>query len=267
MMSSCSEDSPLDYVVKVDDKYLTRDQLKNVIPLSASPEDSVKLANIFIDNWIRKQVVLQQADINLSDIDKDVEEELDSYESDLVIYRFERELIRQKLDTSISNLELEEYYMENIDMFKLKDLALRVSYVRKDKDKEEPKDLIKYLKSSSKEDSLELSNLCDEPGFQCYLKDEEWIYLKDLLTEVPLTIYNAERFLKTNRFVEFDSEEHNFYLNIKEYKLKDSYSPIDLETKNIESIILNGRKIELLENMREELFQKALKNGDVEINK
>lgn len=267
MFISCKTDKPQDYIAKVEDKILSKSELRNVIPIGASPEDSIKLSNIFIDNWIRKQVVLLQADINLSNLEKNVESELESYENDLIIYRFERELIKQKLDTAVGVQELEDYYLENIEMFKLKDLALRVTYVKIPANSENKTLVRKYLGSTIDRDSTALKSICDLPGHQCYLKKKDWIYFKDLLREVPLTIYNAERFLKTNKFVEFDSDEETYMLDIKEYKLKDSYSPIDLETKNIKSIILNARKIQLLEKMREELFQKAIKNGSVEINK
>ncbi|NND77958.1 MAG: hypothetical protein HKN39_07215 [Flavobacteriales bacterium] len=267
LIISCKKEQPKDIAVSVGDIILTRDQLKEVIPIGASSEDSTKIANIYIDNWIRKQVVLQQADLNLSSIDKDVEEELESYKNDLIIYRFERELIKQKLDTAVTDQQFEDHYFENIEMFKLKDYAVRVSYVKTTKGQGSSNEIKKYLRSSSEKDSLELSRLCQLPGYQCYLKDNDWVYFKDLLAEVPLTIYNAERFLKTNKFVAFSSEDYDYFLDIKEYKLKDSYSPIDLETKNIKSIILNARKMELLENMREELFQKAIKNGEVQINK
>jgi len=230
-------------------------------------EDSIKLANIFIDNWVRKRVVLSQAELNLSDYQKDVEAELETYKSDLIIYKFERELIKQKLDTVIHSKEIEDYYSENIEMFKLKDYALQVIYVSHPVNFEETKELKELVRNYSSQDSLDLATLCDAPDFMCFQKTRDWIYLKDLLSEVPLTIYNEERFLKKDKFVDFEEGNRRYLLKVNDFKLKDSYSPIDLEKRNIKSLILNSRKIKLLEKMREELFQKALNNGEIEINK
>ncbi|MEM7162542.1 MAG: hypothetical protein AAF487_08905 [Bacteroidota bacterium] len=246
---------------------MSRDNLDASIPKNVSQEDSIKLAHLFVDNWVRKQVVLNQADLNLSDLEKNVELELEKYKEDLIIYRFERELLRQKLDTAISNEQTETYYMENIDMFKLNDYAIQVVYASFPIDHEDKKELKNLIKNYSREDSLQLQNICEDPEMKCYNKEDEWIYLKNVLREIPLTIYNEESFLKKNKFVSFDEKGIQYLLFVKDFKLKDAYSPIDLETNNIKSLILNARKLKLLEDMRDELFLKALNNGEIEVKK
>ena len=267
ILLSCSKKVTEEYVVRVKDNYLLKSELRKSIPLNTNAEDSTKLANIFIDNWIRKHVVLDQADLNLSEYQKDVNSELENYKNDLIIYRFERELLKQKLDTAISKEEIEVYYDENKEVFKLKDFALQVIYAKYPLNYNDEKKIKKLVESYSFTDSLLLAEYCERPEMECYLNANDWIYLKDLLAEVPLTIYNEDRFFKKDKFVDFEEEDHCYSLEIKDFKLKDSYSPIELETKNIRTLILNARKINLLENMREELFQNALKNGDIEINK
>ena len=264
---ACKSDIPDDYVARVNDKALSRKNLDQSIPQNASEADSIKMAHLFIDNWVRKQVVLNQADLNLSDYEKDVALELEKYKEDLIIYRFERELLRQKLDTVVQTEQIEDYYMENIEMFKLNDFAVQVLYTSFPVDYNESKGLKKLFKGYTQEDSLALADYCEDPLLTCYNKGDEWVYLKNLLREIPLTIYNEESFLKKNKFVAFEEKGTQYLLLIKDFKLKDAYSPIDLETNNIRSLILNSRKIKLLEDMRNELFQKALNNGEIEIKK
>lgn len=265
LLSACQKPVVDNYVVRVHDNYLTREELRDVIPFTVSPEDSAKLAINHINNWIRKQVVLNQAELNLSDLQKDVQQQLEEYKNDLVIYKFESQLIKQKLDTAISNSEIKQYYDQNKEMFKLKDYALRVAYIRTEKDDKNIPSISKELNRFSENDSISIYQYCEDFAVKCYLNTNDWVYLGDLISEIPLTIYNAEQFLKRNTFVQFDSDTETYLLKIFEYKLKDNFSPLELEHNNIRSILLNAKKMALLENMREDLFNKALKNGDIEI--
>jgi hypothetical protein len=59
---------------RVGDKYLYWTELGDIIPNNASPEDSIMLCETYVNNWIREQVVLKQAEENLAEEKKDFEE-------------------------------------------------------------------------------------------------------------------------------------------------------------------------------------------------
>ena len=63
---------------------LYHSDLRAVVPLDASKEDSAALAQRFIDNWVRERVVLHKAEENLSDLQKNVDQQLAAYRHSLI---------------------------------------------------------------------------------------------------------------------------------------------------------------------------------------
>ncbi|MCC6600852.1 MAG: hypothetical protein IT223_09290 [Crocinitomicaceae bacterium] len=103
VLSACNKKRGEGYIVaRVGTKELTWAQLKEVIPDNSSPGDSVQLAERYITDWVREQAVLIQAEENLAEEKKDFEGRIENYRKSLLIYTYEQEWVRQKLDTNVS---------------------------------------------------------------------------------------------------------------------------------------------------------------------
>src|SRR5690606_17870140 len=109
--------------------------------------DSQNLVNAYIDQWHRQQVLLHRAQENvkldLAQIDKQIEE----YRNSLVIYELEQAIIREKLDTLVSEQEISRYYTENEAIFLLKRPIFKASYLELEKDARDRANLRKWLLS------------------------------------------------------------------------------------------------------------------------
>ncbi len=76
-----------------------------------SPEDSISIVKSYIDNWVREELILAQAEYNLPvEVETEIDQDVSEYRASRVVYAYERELIREKLDTVISDAEIEKYY-------------------------------------------------------------------------------------------------------------------------------------------------------------
>ena len=60
-------------IARAFDKYLYPSDIFEVVPSSISSSDSVIVARDFIEKWIKKQLLLNKAEINLTDEEKNVE--------------------------------------------------------------------------------------------------------------------------------------------------------------------------------------------------
>ncbi|MCB0760748.1 MAG: hypothetical protein KDC12_04425 [Flavobacteriales bacterium] len=248
------------------DKYLTLREVCDVVPDSSSPEDSTLLADRYINLWLKEQVVLNYAEANLTEDQKDFQEQLDNYRKSLLTYAFENKLIMQKLDTSISDVEIQAYYEQNLDNFALKDYILRVRFCVLDSLTPVTPEFEKLIFSEDPEDIVELETWCVEAGAYLFINEEKWWYLDELLQQVPVEVYNPVSFLKKNKSLSFERDNKLFFLKIIDFELKDNVSPLSLQEGNIKNIILNQRKRELLQRMREDLFEQALNKKQIHIN-
>ena len=257
---------PVDAVVTVYGKSLTWDEVRAAVPDHSLDEDSVLRANSFIHQWIKEQVVLARAEKNLSDDQMNFEKELEAYRNSLLIYAFENQVVRQKLDTLVSEAEIEEYYQENIENFELKDYILRVKYCILDSTTTVSDEFLKLFASDDAEDLVLFEQFCVDNRASYFIDEEKWLYLSNLLVEVPMQVYQPETFLKKNKSIHFQRDKHIYFLRILDYKLKDSVSPVSLQRDKIRNTILNKRKIALLSKMRDDLYEEALRKKQIDIN-
>ena len=99
-------------LVALYDKELYFSEISKALPNEQS--DSAVFVQSYIDSWIKKQLLVAQAEMNLTDALKDVESRINDYRNSLLIYAYQQELIKQNFDTVVSKEELQNYYDENI---------------------------------------------------------------------------------------------------------------------------------------------------------
>ena len=93
-------------VARVGRHKLFRSELSGYIPTGASPEDSLALAQQYINSWAEELLFLDMADAQLSKEEKNVDRELEEYRRTLLKYRYEERYINERLDTLITDAEV-----------------------------------------------------------------------------------------------------------------------------------------------------------------
>ena len=270
-VSSCSylKKQPEDDILAIaGDKYLYRKEMEGVIPKGMPATDSMEIARQFIDNWIRQEVLLKHAESNLEQSRKDFTKQLELYRNSLIIYEYESELIRQKLDTVVSETEIQEFYQANESSFQLPENIIRVSYVKipnDSKTKPSAKKARQLLVSKNPDDQVNLMELCDQSMFSCRIDDTNWITFSDFIRELSLDIINQEDFLKNKTFFETNDSLFTYLIRFNDYKTIESAAPASLVKDKIRNLILNKRKSELINRMQQQIFEEALKNKEFEI--
>ena len=196
---SCSSNAEKDQdrvaVARANNEYLYQDDIIDIVPAGTPTKDSAELIKKYIDNWIRESLVTQKAESNLGDDQKNVEKQLRNYRNSLITYTYEKELVKQKLDTIVTDAEIEEYYNNNKADFELKDNIIKVVYVKVDKKAPGLDKLKKMYKSDVPSDRELLESYCHQFASNFYLDDSSWLLFDDLLKEIPIQTYNKELFL------------------------------------------------------------------------
>ncbi len=246
-------------------KYLYESDLVGIVPENTPIMDSIQRVSNFIDSWIKRQVLVHQAEINLNKEDLDLKKQLEEYRNSLVIYAYESQLINQKLDTVISEDEIADYYEQNKEDFQLRSTMVRVAYVILKEDCKQKADFKKLL---SDPDTLLLQNIDIQATYYAVKSNvdvDKWVRLDELTNIIPIEIFNAESFLKKKKFVCFDMNEYTYMVRFVDYLLEESISPLEMVSDNIKSVILAQRKEALLEKMNVALYEKARKERAFEV--
>ena len=252
-------------VARVGDAYLFLENIGHIIPKGTPPKDSAIILKRYVEDWVHDRLLVQKAEDNLSEEQKDVEKQLEEYRNSLLTYEYEKELIRQHLNTVVTKDEIEKYYETHKDDFQLKDNIIKVIYVKVNKKAPKIDVLRKLCKSEDIKDRKLLATYCHQYAENYFLNDDIWLFFDDLLKEAPIETYNKELFLLNNRFVEVSDSANIYFLSIKGFKIRATISPLGFEVNNIKNMIINKRKLELITKMKEDIYNEALNENKAEI--
>jgi hypothetical protein len=252
-------------VAKAYGKVLNMSDIETIAKAAASGDDSVMKVNAFIDQWLRQQVLLYKAEQILDEEKKDVERQLEEYRKSLLVFNYEREYVNSHLDTSVSENEIKEFYDSHQDDFILKDNIIKVNYLILDKKTPRLEKVRAWFRSDGEREQKQLREYVFQYAINSFFDNDAWLLFDDLLKQIPIKTYDKEEYLRNNRFIEAQDSSYIYLVNIKGFKIKDGVSPLSFETENIRTMILNKRKLKLIEDMEKQLYDEALKKGDAEI--
>ena len=83
-----------------------------------------------INVWISKQVILHVAQSVLSPQEMDKSKQLEEYKNDLILFDVIQKLSHERLDTSVSEVEIEEYYDNNPKDFELARNIIKLKFYK-----------------------------------------------------------------------------------------------------------------------------------------
>ncbi len=267
LLSSCAYlhkegDRPL---ARVDDDYLFESDIAGLVSPGTSATDSLNLTRNYIDSWVKKKILIHQAEKNLTEDQLNFSRELEDYRNSLVVFAYENMLVEQRLDTIVSDIEMEAYYLENQNNFLLTNNIVRLSYVKVPLDSKQTRQIRRYFYSDDPDDKEKLADLCDKYFMQYFVDDQTWLIFDDVMKEIPIQTYNQEEFLRYRRTFEMQDSLYLYLTKFFDFKIKESTSPLQFEKERIKSIILNKRKLTLLNTMRQDVYDEALQKNTIEI--
>ncbi len=254
-------------IAKVYDVYLYPSDIEGIVPKGTSNEDSLLLVQSYIENWVRQTLLIKQAEENV-DIDLEtIEQQLESYKSSLLIYAYEQQIIAQKLDTTVTAAQIKAYYEANKENFELKKTILKASYIKLPKNAIRIENAIKWFKSNKEKDKRELETYCMQFSPDYSLVDTSWLYYDQLAEVIPLDKLSESSVLQNNNYIQISDKDFIYLVKVKTFKYKEDISPLDMEIENIKNIIINKRKVEMIDKMENEVYKNARDNNDIEIFK
>jgi len=236
-----------------------------LVAAGTSPTDSLNLVHNYIDSWIQRKILIHQAEKNLTEDQLDFSSQLEDYRNSLVVYAYENILVAQRLDTVVTDLEIENYYQANQSNFLLKDNIVKINYVKIPVNSKKIRKIRRLFYSDDPDDKDELADLCDQQEAEYYLYDDTWMVFDNVMKEIPIRTYNQEAFLKYRRSLEIQDSLYLYLVKFIDFKIKEGVSPLQFEQDRINSIIINKRKISLLKSMHKDVYNEAFQKNEVEI--
>lgn len=254
---------PLAEVGKV---ILYYDEVPQLIQHGINDTDSAATIQNYINKWAKRQLLLQKAEENLSpELRTEIAQELEETRTNLVIYQYQRQMMLQKMDTVISDTELEKYYSANQSSFLLPSNIVKALFIKLPVETPEINRIKILARSNEQKDLQQLESYCFQFAEKFDDFNEEWVTMDRLVVELPDDIENQENFLKRNSFYETSDSSSVYLISIRDYKLRSTLAPFEYVKNDIKRIIWNSRRLEFIQSLENGIYNEALKENSFKI--
>ncbi len=260
LLSSCQwfgDDRPDSAIARVNETYLYRANLAGLVPEGTDADDSIKLVQAFIDNWIRDQLLLDEANRKLSAKNKDFQAKLDDYRKSLLIYTLEDQVVSGEMDTAVDEKLIATFFDLNKDQFTLRDPIFKGRYVKIENSAPKKDDLRNLMRSSRNKDLKNLQEYCLQYAVNYHLNDSSWFYSEEVMRSMPRELMSKMQLENRNALQEVEDEQYLYLAIARDFRDVGAEPPIDLERNNIRDLILLQRRQQTISRFVEELYQKA----------
>lgn len=262
-LSSCKMFDRLfrdDIVARVGSEVLYRTDIEALNIKGYSKEDSVRIVSRYIMSWAKSRLLLDLAESRLSKEEKNVEEQLEEYRRQLLVYRYEKSYVEQRLDTLVLEDEYRLFYDANPES-----LGAQVPYfqgvVVKISMNSPNINTVRSLSRKSDEDSRSrLRDLCYISA-EKYFFLEEWTPLDYISHEIGLDMPEIVKAIENYGRMERESSGYLFIVFADEYVPQGGLIPYSAARNKMKEVILSRRKQELLTTLERNLLNDAMNSS------
>jgi hypothetical protein len=247
-------------VAKVGNVILYYDQIPRNIQPGLSTTDSTAIIQNYINGWAKKQLVYLKAVENLSpDFKNEIEKQLQETRVNLVIYQYQRQMMLEKMDTTITEEELKNYYTTNEKNFKLNSNIVKALFIKLPAEVPNIDKIRAWSRSNDQKDLQQLESYCYQFAEKFDDFNEEWVTMDKLSVELPRDIVNQDEFLRYNTWYETRDSSSVYFITIRDYRPRYSLAPFEYVRDDIKSIVLNNRRFEFLQSLENGIYNEAIK--------
>lgn len=254
-------------VAQVGSNKLFLSDVSSVIPQDIEPEDSSLMAEDYIEKWIKRELLLQKAEENLSASDKDVTKQLEEYRKSMIIYKYKNALVTQRMDTTVTDDQIRQYYSDHPERFRLNKTIVKAIYLKITNEFANPGQLKEMCSNTTTEGIIELRDYCLQyaKGFDIFT--DRWVDFQLVAKNIPFPIENPDQFLQQNQMIERTDSNYYYLVAVHDYKLKNEQAPIDYAKNDIKNLILNRRKIDFLKQLENNVYSEGITKNKFQIYK
>ena len=244
-------------VAKVYDKYLYLSDIQHFFHGKMSKDNSILQVQSYINTWIKNQLLLNKAELNLPPEQLDISDQIESYRSSLLIYKYEDHMLKAKVDTLVSEQEMEDYYKGNQASFLLDNAIVKALYLKLKKTAPDIDKVRSWYKSSNMDDYKKLESYCYNYATKYDYFNDDWVDFVLLQRQLPIHIDNEDEVLRHSKTIEQQDDDFYYFVYIKDYVEKGVIAPLVYAKPKIKDILINKRKVNYLRDLETKIFNDA----------
>ncbi len=252
-------------IARLNQDYLYIEDIGNIISDNDEPFDSILKLNNFIDKWAINKILRSGAKLNLSDSKlSEISSMVYDYETELLSNSYLEALVSSTIKLETDSIELDSLYNKNFELFKLNEDLIKYAYIYLPNTNPDISQIRGKFRRYKEKDKY----LLDSISYQFInfsFDDSIWYRRSDLIKTLPIMNNYRYNSLKKYKFFQFKDSLGLYLIKITSLLKKGQHAPKEFVSPTLEYMILNKRKINLVNEIKKEILDDAIKNNKLEI--
>ena len=233
-------------IARVGKSYLYESDILNLVPKGTSEQDSIAIVKSFIGRWATQKLLFEAAEKNIG---KDQLDEfnvlIEQYKVDLYTKAYLENLVIRQVDTLVKDDQIVDYYNKNKQYFKNSSELVKLRYINLVKENPKFAKIKSKFSSFTKKDKKELEQMAVQ----------------------FINLENKQKYVSSGMNFQYPDSTTIWLVKINNVLPKDSATPLEFLKPTIKQIIINNRKLELINTLEKEITNDAIKDNKYEIYK
>lgn len=252
-------------VARVEDEYLTQNQIEGIFENSTNFADSTMVLNNYINNWAANKLLVQRALVNLTEENQNrIQGLVDDYKRDILINSYIDALVNENMNLEVTSYALDSLYDNYKETFKLTEDLFKIRFIYVSNLNPDISLFKKKLRRFNTDDARYLDSLSFQFN-RFSLNDSIWKNKNEVFYQLPNLKKLNKYMLKKPNFIEIKDSLGLYLINIKDVLKANQYAPLEYVSETLKRMVINKRKLVFIDQLRKDITKDAIKNKSFEI--
>ncbi len=253
-----------DVIAKLGGRTISRAELTTLMPKHLTTADSLIWTESYVKQQLKNELIYEVALRNLDDDNRtEIDRLVEAYRRSLIQYKYQEQLTKERLSSSISEEDKQRYYEENKHDLLLDHCLVKGLFLKIPVNAPNLGEVKKWYRSplEASIEKIEKYSVQNAAIYEYFY--DKWISFGEIMDNIPMKVTNESEFLQTHSFIETTDSSFCYLLNINEYILKGNVAPFDYANNQITDLLINQRKVKFLKDFEDDLYNDAVRKGDI----
>lgn len=252
-------------VARVEDEYLTQNQIEGIFENSTNFADSTMVLNNYINNWAANKLLIQRALVNLTEENQNrIQGLVDDYKRDILINSYIDALVNENMNLEVTSYALDSLYDNYKETFKLTEDLFKIRFIYVSNLNPDISLFKKKLRRFNTDDARYLDSLSFQFN-RFSLNDSIWKNKNEVFYQLPNLKKLNKYMLKKPNFIEIKDSLGLYLINITDVLKANQYAPLEYVSETLKRMVINKRKLVFIDQLRKDITKDAIKNKSFEI--
>ncbi len=222
---------------------------------------SVEVQKAYVQDWVTRKLMIAEAERSIRYNKADIEQRVQAYRDTLQVHSFVEEKVQARLNREVSPEDIEKYYQSHRADFLLQEPLFRGHWIVVPKSQRTKWG--KWLEEAqSNQGTGAIKGQCAQLAKDYFLDDTKWLCWGDVVKGTPwgkVAIHLNK--LQKHTYLQASNERYCYYLKLRGCRLAQDVAPLEYVQKRIVDTIIYRRKIDLAEQLKEEVLRDAKRHN------